>query len=151
MCKICIQNLNSSIILPNLFTCKTHEFAFKKMSTLSRDWTDKLVWGSKKKRKQSMSKQTHFTWCHQPFFHPLLIPSLLDISKGKKKQTVDGPNSRNNVTTIQPRTSSNNFKRLDWKLRSLYISGKPRTYPTTKPTFCPKWEVSVYIIGLVEG
>ena len=109
------------------------------------------VWGSKKVQKQRLSKRTDFTWCHQPFFHPLLIPSLLDISKGKKKQTVDGPNSRNNVTTIQPGASSNNFKRLDWKLRSLYVSGKLRTYLTTKPTFCLKWEVSVYIIGLGEG
>ena len=144
MSKVYIQNLNSSIILPNLFFFKTHEFVFKKMSTLSCDQTDKLVWGSKKKRKQRLSKWTDFTWYHQPFFHPLLIPSLLDISEGKKKQTVDGPNSRNNVTTIQPCTSSNNFKRLDWKLKSLYVSGKLRTYPTTKPTFCLKWEVSVY-------
>ena len=33
---------------------------------------------------------------------------------------------------------------------SLYISGKLPTYPSPKPRFCPKWEVSVDV-GLGEG
>ena len=33
---------------------------------------------------------------------------------------------------------------------SLYVSGKLPTYPSPKPTFCPKWEVSVNV-GLGEG
>ena len=32
----------------------------------------------------------------------------------------------------------------------LYVSGKLPTYPSPKPTFCPKWELSV-IVGLGEG
>ena len=32
----------------------------------------------------------------------------------------------------------------------LYVSGKVPTYPSPKPTFCPKWEVSVNV-GLGEG
>ena len=32
----------------------------------------------------------------------------------------------------------------------LYFSGKLPTYPSPKPTFYPKWEVSVNI-GLMEG
>ena len=28
-------------------------------------------------------------------------------------------------------------------LGSLYVYGKLPTYPSPKPTFCPKWEVSV--------
>ena len=35
-------------------------------------------------------------------------------------------------------------------LGSLYVSGKLPTYPFPKPTFCPKWEVSVNV-GLGEG
>ena len=34
--------------------------------------------------------------------------------------------------------------------RILYISGKLPTYPSPKPTFCPKWEVSINV-GLGEG
>ena len=34
------------------------------------------------------------------------------------------------------------FQMIFW---SLYISGKLPTYPTPKPTFCPKWEVSVNV------
>ena len=37
-----------------------------------------------------------------------------------------------------------------WLFGSLYIYGKLPTYPTPKPTFCPKWEVSVNV-GLGEG
>ena len=33
---------------------------------------------------------------------------------------------------------------------SLYVSGKLPTYPSPKPTFSPKWEVSVNV-GLGEG
>ena len=33
---------------------------------------------------------------------------------------------------------------------SLYVSGKLPTYSSLKPTFCPKWEVSVNV-GLGEG
>ena len=33
---------------------------------------------------------------------------------------------------------------------SIYISGKQPTYPSPKPTFCPKWELSVNV-GLGEG
>ena len=33
---------------------------------------------------------------------------------------------------------------------SFYVSGKLPTYPSAKPAFCPKWEVSVNI-GLEEG
>ena len=33
---------------------------------------------------------------------------------------------------------------------SSYISGKLPSYPFPKPTFCPKWEVSVNV-GLGEG
>ena len=33
---------------------------------------------------------------------------------------------------------------------SLHVSGKLPTYPSPKPTFCPKWEVSVNV-GLGEG
>ena len=32
----------------------------------------------------------------------------------------------------------------------LYVSGKVPTYPSPKPTFCPKWELSVSV-GLGEG
>ena len=32
----------------------------------------------------------------------------------------------------------------------LYVSGKVPTYPSPKPTFCPKWELSVNV-GLGEG
>ena len=32
----------------------------------------------------------------------------------------------------------------------LYVSGKLPTYPSPKPTFCPKWELSVNV-GLGEG
>ena len=41
---------------------------------------------------------------------------------------------------------------LSWAIRpgSLYISRKLPTYPSPKPTFCPKWEVSVKV-GLGEG
>ena len=35
-------------------------------------------------------------------------------------------------------------------LSSLYVSGKLPTYPSLKPTFCPKREVSVNV-GLGEG
>ena len=35
-------------------------------------------------------------------------------------------------------------------LGSLYVSGKVPTYPSPKPTFCPKWEESVNG-GLGEG
>ena len=35
-------------------------------------------------------------------------------------------------------------------IRSLCVSGKLPTYPSLKPTFCPKWEVSVNV-GLGEG
>ena len=35
-----------------------------------------------------------------------------------------------------------------WK--KLYVSGKLPTYPSPKPTFFPKWEVSVNV-GLGEG
>ena len=28
---------------------------------------------------------------------------------------------------------------------SIYVSGKLPTYPSPKPSFCPKWEVSVYV------
>ena len=35
--------------------------------------------------------------------------------------------------------------------RSLYVSGlQMPTYPSPKPTFCPKWEASVYV-GLRKG
>ena len=30
-------------------------------------------------------------------------------------------------------------------IRSLYVSGKLPTYPSLKPTFCPKWEVNVNV------
>ena len=33
---------------------------------------------------------------------------------------------------------------------SIYISGKQPIYPSPKPTFCPKWELSVNF-GLGEG
>ena len=33
---------------------------------------------------------------------------------------------------------------------SFSVSGKLPTYPSPKPTFWPKWEVSVYV-GLWEG
>ena len=36
------------------------------------------------------------------------------------------------------------------KKGSLYVSGKLPTYPFLKPTFCPKWEVSVNV-GLGDG
>ena len=36
-------------------------------------------------------------------------------------------------------------------VESLYVSGKLRTYPSLKPTFRPKWEVSVNVNGLGEG
>ena len=33
----------------------------------------------------------------------------------------------------------------------LYVSGKlPTTYPSLKPTFCPKWEL-IFNAGLREG
>ena len=35
-------------------------------------------------------------------------------------------------------------------MRSLYVSGKLPTYPSPKPTFWPKWALSVNV-GLVEG
>ena len=35
-------------------------------------------------------------------------------------------------------------------LGSFYVSRKLPTYPSPKPAFCPKWEVSVYV-GLWEG
>ena len=34
--------------------------------------------------------------------------------------------------------------------RSLYVSGKLPTYRSPKPTFCPKWKISVNV-GLGEG
>ena len=34
--------------------------------------------------------------------------------------------------------------------RSLYVSGKLPTYPSPKPTFCPKWKISVNV-GSQEG
>ena len=37
-----------------------------------------------------------------------------------------------------------------WNQGSLHVSGKLSTYPSPKPTFCPKWEVSVNV-GLGEG
>ena len=37
----------------------------------------------------------------------------------------------------------------DKKLGLLYVSGKLPNYPSPKPTFWPKWEVSVYV-GLGE-
>ena len=37
-----------------------------------------------------------------------------------------------------------------WVKGSLYVSGKLPTYPSSKPTFCLKWEVSVNA-GLGEG
>ena len=36
------------------------------------------------------------------------------------------------------------------KRGSLYVSGKLPTYPSLKPTFCPKWEVSINV-GLGDG
>ena len=38
----------------------------------------------------------------------------------------------------------------EWSNGSLYVSAKLRTYPSPKPTFCPKWEASVNV-GLGEG
>ena len=39
---------------------------------------------------------------------------------------------------------------LSEKYGSFYIPGKLSTYPSLKPTFCPKWEVSVNV-GFGEG
>ena len=36
------------------------------------------------------------------------------------------------------------------RARPIKVSGKLLTYPSPKPTFCPKWEVSVDV-GLGEG
>ena len=45
-------------------------------------------------------------------------------------------------------------KQWQWasKMGSLYVSGKLPTYPSLKPTFCPKLEVPVSVnVGLGDG
>ena len=50
-------------------------------------------------------------------------------------------------TSIDPKTFSLSLHAL---IGSLYVSGKLPTYPSPKPTFFLKWELSVNV-GLGEG
>ena len=61
-------------------------------------------------------------------YHSLEILRRLKILK-QKKWSLDGEAQRAFVTIFG----------------SLYVSGKLLTYPYPKPTFCPKWKVSVNV------
>ena len=57
---------------------------------------------------------------------------------------------RFNFDSESSRRCNDRFEKT-WKLfESLYVPGKLPTYPSPKPTFCPKWGVSVNV-DLGEG
>ena len=86
---------------------------------------------------------TQCTYCN---FQLQMVNGMILLSKTKKL-------TKNRVDQETPKKTKNskmvsNLDVVSFSLKgfgSLYVSGKLPTYPSPKPIFCPKWEVSVNV------
>ena len=86
---------------------------------------------------------TQCTYCN---FQLQMVNGMILLSKTKKL-------TKNRVDQETPKKTKNskmvsNLGVVSFILKgfgSLYVSGKLPTYPSPKPIFCPKWEVSVNV------